>query len=206
MRFKWRLLNLDLCIKIVALICLILLSGIAVSAVADATQNRIYRGFAIYLCLFAQFYSISKIVNEISIIFGQTPILNFNNPFAATSVANFWERWHMSLGNFAKRYIAGPLNFDLRKKKIGIKTAYGLTTFATFFFIGLWHNLSIEYLLFGLYFSTIITAEKLIFASAIDTLKAKKYGPYALMLYAQIGHFLGFLIVAEKVFSILIKA
>ena len=74
-------------------------------------------------------------------------IPNFNRPFFATSMAELWHRWHMSLINWLTDYIYTPLSFTLRKWKIwGIVFSIMLT----FLISGIWHGAALTCIVWGL--------------------------------------------------------
>lgn len=67
---------------------------------------------------------------------------NFNRPFLATSIQNFWQRWHLSLSNFVSTYLYKPFVRSTGSPRLGI--------FLAFTVVGLWHEFSLGYLLWGL--------------------------------------------------------
>ena len=92
---------------------------------------------------------------------------NFNHPYFAIGIDDYWRRWHMTLGAWFKDYIFYPLSiskFSLwlgkKSKKIFKKHAnkipaiFGLVI--VWFLTGLWHGASWNYILWGLYFGVII--------------------------------------------------
>jgi D-alanyl-lipoteichoic acid acyltransferase DltB (MBOAT superfamily) len=80
-------------------------------------------------------------------VLGFKVMQNFNRPFFATSMADFWRRWHMSLITWLTDYIYTPLSFNFRKYKMrGIVTALMLT----FFISGIWHSASMTFIVWGL--------------------------------------------------------
>lgn len=76
---------------------------------------------------------------------------NFNSPFIARNVKEFWQRWHITLGEYLKNILFTPLSKQLSYLLGlgGIHFGILLTIFATFLFIGVWHGLQNNYLLFG---------------------------------------------------------
>lgn len=72
---------------------------------------------------------------------------NFNKPYLATSVADFWRRWHISFSRWILDYIFKPLQMAWRSWR-GIGTAIALL--ATFFVSGLWHGASWGFVIWGL--------------------------------------------------------
>jgi alginate O-acetyltransferase complex protein AlgI len=80
-------------------------------------------------------------------ILGINVMQNFKRPFCATSMAEFWRRWHISLISWLTDYIYTPLSFILRKRGVwGIIIALMFT----FFLSGLWHGASLAFIVWGL--------------------------------------------------------
>jgi alginate O-acetyltransferase complex protein AlgI len=79
-------------------------------------------------------------------VMGINVMPNFNRPFFATSMSEFWRRWHISLISWLTDYIFTPLSFSLRKYKIwGIVMAIMLT----FIISGIWHGASLTFIVWG---------------------------------------------------------
>lgn len=71
---------------------------------------------------------------------------NFNRPFFATTISEFWRRWHMSLITWLTDYVYTPLSFSLRKYGIwGIVLALNLT----FIISGIWHGAAVCFIVWG---------------------------------------------------------
>lgn len=70
---------------------------------------------------------------------------NFNDPYFSSSIREFWQRWHISLGTWLKDYIYIPLGGN--RKGLFRK---GLNTLIVFMISGLWHGTTLNYLLWGL--------------------------------------------------------
>lgn len=77
---------------------------------------------------------------------------NFNHPYTATSMTDFWRRWHMSLGSFFRDYLYIPMGGNRRHQSLNILTVWFLT--------GMWHGASWNFIIWGLYFGLIIMIEK----------------------------------------------
>jgi len=78
---------------------------------------------------------------------------NFNKPFLAGGVIDFWSRWHMTLSNWLKTYVYSPLLLSSMRRFPATKTQAYLGVFAyfvTFFLVGAWHGQSAKFLFFGL--------------------------------------------------------
>ena len=77
---------------------------------------------------------------------------NFKYPYTATSISDFWRRWHISLSSFFKDYVYIPLG--------GNRKHVYLNLFIVWFLTGLWHGASWNFIFWGLYFFIFISLEK----------------------------------------------
>jgi D-alanyl-lipoteichoic acid acyltransferase DltB (MBOAT superfamily) len=92
-------------------------------------------------------------------VMGLTVMDNFNRPFLATSMGDFWRRWHMSLITWLTDYIYTPLSFTLRRFRIwGIVIALMLT----FLLSGIWHGATVTYVVWGLVQGLLLSIEALL--------------------------------------------
>ncbi len=76
---------------------------------------------------------------------------NFDRPFAAASVMDFWNRWHMTLSNWLKSYVYNPLLLTLMRRtssRAMEPCLCVLCLFVTFLLIGVWHGRTSEFILF----------------------------------------------------------
>lgn len=71
---------------------------------------------------------------------------NFDSPFKATGIINFWQRWHITLTQFLTTYLYGPLLTSF--KNINFLNSM-ITTMIVFLIAGLWHGPSWTYVIFG---------------------------------------------------------
>jgi len=72
---------------------------------------------------------------------------NFKYPYFATSIADFWRRWHISFSRWILDYIFKPLQIEWRTAgKVGVVAAL----MVTFFFSGLWHGVALTFIAWGL--------------------------------------------------------
>ncbi len=81
---------------------------------------------------------------------------NFNYPYIAKSIKDFWNRWHISLSSFFRDYVYIPLGGNRKgeaRRVLNLLIVWSLT--------GLWHGASWNYVLWGLYFFVFICAENL---------------------------------------------
>lgn len=99
---------------------------------------------------------------------------NFKYPYMSTSIADFWRRWHISLGTFFKDYIYIPLGGNKKSQIRNILVVWALT--------GLWHGASWNFVLWGSYFGFILLLEKFIIGKILDSIPLIFRHLYALFL------------------------
>ena len=80
---------------------------------------------------------------------------NFNDPYIAKSVTDFWRRWHMTLGSWFREYLYFPLGGNRCSKGRHI-----FNMFVVWAATGLWHGASWNFVLWGLYFFVFLVLEK----------------------------------------------
>jgi alginate O-acetyltransferase complex protein AlgI len=90
---------------------------------------------------FSQFAGYSDIAIGLARIAGFRINENFNYPFLAKNMREFWTRYHISLSDFCRDYIYSPVASRFRNPRIGV--------LITMVVIGLWHELSFRYLAWG---------------------------------------------------------
>ena len=82
---------------------------------------------------------------------------NFNYPYIAKSITDFWRRWHISLSTFFKDYVYIPLGGSRVSKVLNIRNILIVWTLT-----GIWHGASWNFVLWGLYFGIILVIEKFV--------------------------------------------
>jgi D-alanyl-lipoteichoic acid acyltransferase DltB (MBOAT superfamily) len=118
----------------------------------------------IFIYLFFDFAGYSMIAVAIGQLLGVPTPNNFDRPFRALSVTDFWTRWHISLGTFIRKNVYYPIQVALVRRH-GIQHAKKIAFFssaAAFSVVGLWHQFSLNFLLWGFLLGIIMGAEKLI--------------------------------------------
>lgn len=96
---------------------------------------------------YADFSGYTDMALAVGLLLGFQLMDNFNRPFKAHSVAEYWRRWHLSLSTWLLDYLFKPLQISLRRMK---KAGTALAIFITFFIVGLWHGPSFTFIFFGL--------------------------------------------------------
>lgn len=83
---------------------------------------------------------------------------NFNYPYVATSITDFWRRWHISLSSWFKDYVYIPLGGNRCKTPRVI-----INLLIVWFLTGLWHGAAWNFILWGLYYGVLLILEKYVF-------------------------------------------
>lgn len=97
--------------------------------------------------IYADFSGYSDMAIGLGKLLGFELTINFHYPLFATSIADFWRRWHISLTSWLTDYVFTPLSFIWRRKgKYGIIAAILIN----FFIVGIWHGANWTYIVYGL--------------------------------------------------------
>ena len=132
-------------------------------------------GLVLYaLRLYADFSGGMDVVRGVSRMFGVELPENFRRPFFSQSVAEYWRRWHITLGGWFRSYLLYPLTTSragialgrgasrIFGKKAGRMVPTALATLLVFLLIGIWHGLSWNAAVYGGYFGIIMGVSMLL--------------------------------------------
>jgi len=108
--------------------------------------------------IYADFSGYSHIAIGTASILGFRLMKNFNYPYFARDIADFWQRWHISLTTWFRDYLFLPVSFAIvwkikTEKVLLIKTdmfIYIIASLGTWFMTGLWHGANYTFLIWGL--------------------------------------------------------
>ena len=129
---------------------------------ASRSISLAWLGLIAYLIqLYFDFAGYSDIATGLGGMFGFTLPENFNYPYAASSLKDFWNRWHMTLGAWMKSYIYIPIFRACQGKKMKQLTCYLLGSLGVWLFSGAWHGVGMKTIYFGLYYFLFIAGERL---------------------------------------------
>ncbi len=126
------------------------------------------------LCYMLQIYFDFSGYSDMAIgmgrIFGFHFLENFNFPYIASSITDFWRRWHISLSSFFRDYVYIPLGGNRVSKGrwiFNLLVVWGLT--------GLWHGASWNFVLWGLYYFVFLIVEKLWLGKYLEKTRVFKH-------------------------------
>lgn len=102
---------------------------------------------------------------------------NFNYPYIAKSITDFWRRWHISLSTWFKEYVYIPLGGNrkgVKRQVLNLLIVWGLT--------GLWHGAAYNFVLWGLYYGLLLILEKFVLKKFLDRLPSFVQHIYTLFI------------------------
>jgi alginate O-acetyltransferase complex protein AlgI len=132
------------------------------------------RIYAFYFFLYFNFAGYCDVVVGIGSLLGVRPPENFNKPFLARNISEFWLRFHMSLTAWLTDYVFSPAyKWALERDWLAFRPllAMNIALLSTMIVSGLWHGTTLSFLLFGLTHGVYF-----IIYRTWDTLAAKRFG------------------------------
>ena len=127
------------------------------------------------LQIYFDFSAYSDMAIGLGHIFGFTFPENFNYPYCADSIRDFWRRWHISLSTWFREYVYIPLGGNrhgLARTLLNMLVVWSLT--------GLWHGAGWNFILWGLYYFLLLAAERLFLGRLLERLPRVLRHAYAL--------------------------
>lgn len=140
--------------------CAVIADGLlAQSTLSEQSSFGILLGvFAYALQLYLDFSAYSDMAIGMGLMVGFHYKENFNYPYVADSVTDFWRRWHISLSSFFRDYVYIPLGGN----RVSIPRNI-LNLFVVWALTGFWHGASWNFLLWGIFYFLFLTLEKFVF-------------------------------------------
>jgi alginate O-acetyltransferase complex protein AlgI len=115
------------------------------------------------LQLYFDFSAYSDMALGLGKMLGFTFLENFNFPYKAKSIREFWQRWHISLSNWFRDYLYIPLGGN----RVSAQRVY-LNLFIVFFLTGLWHGATWNFVIWGLLHGSFMIIERIGFGKILD--------------------------------------
>lgn len=133
-----------------------------------------------FLWLYLDFSAYSDIAVGVGRLLGIATPENFNRPYLARNAIDFWNRWHISLAHFIRRNLFIPIQLHLTRR-LGGRYPLAIASVAfsiAFVLCGLWHGLTINFLLWG-----VIHAAALVIANLWRAWLKKRLGTAGVKRY-----------------------
>ena len=109
------------------------------------------------LQIYGDFAGYSAIARGVSRLLGIEMMVNFRQPYLATTVTDFWRRWHISLSTWFRDYLYVPLGGN---KKSKLRTNFNLMIVMTI--AGLWHGAAFGFVLWGILHGLFLIVDKFV--------------------------------------------
>lgn len=119
--------------------------------------------FSYFFMIYFDFAGYSRMARGIGSIFGFGIPRNFDHPYLALSVQDFWRRWHISLTSWFRDYVYIPLGGNRVDQKRWI-----LNVLAVWLLTGIWHGFGLSFIFWGLLQGGLILFERLVLKEKID--------------------------------------
>jgi len=138
--------------------------------ITETVLSSWLKPIAYTLQIYFDFSGYSDMAIGLGLMFGFKFLENFNYPLIASSITDFWRRWHISLSSWFRDYVYIPLGGNRVSKLKWIRNL-----FVVWFLTGFWHGASWNFIIWGLYFGVILVIEKLFIGKYIAKTKVFKY-------------------------------
>lgn len=119
------------------------------------TLNALITVIAYSLQIYFDFSGFCDMAQGISLMLNIDVPVNFNSPYRAASIGEFWDRWHITLTKFFTKYVYIPLGGNRKGK---IRTYINILII--FFISGIWHGCNITFVIWGLIHGFIMVVER----------------------------------------------
>jgi len=113
--------------------------------------------FAYTFQIYFDFSGYSDMAIGLGKMFGFTFMENFEDPYTSQSVTEFWKRWHISLGNWMKRYLYIPLGGN----RVESNSRLYFNLWLVFVLSGLWHGAAWTFVVWGIYHGLWLVLERI---------------------------------------------
>jgi alginate O-acetyltransferase complex protein AlgI len=145
-------------------------------------------GFGIQI--YCDFSGYTDVAIGIALLLGFRLPLNFNSPYKAENITDFWKRWHISLTTWFRDYVFLPIAFRVSggmkaQKYLGIKAEYYIYLIAgiiTFVLTGLWHGAAWRFLIWGGLHGLALVLHRF-WTGYVSKRMRKKYFPHFLSVF-----------------------
>lgn len=151
-------------------------ADLAFRSAGTQTAATAWAGLVLYtMQLYFDFSGYSDMAIGLARIFSIRFPLNFDSPFKATSITEFWQRWHITLTRYVTLYLYNPILLQVQRRRLaagkkvsrktlatpaGFAAMVAFPTLLTMLLTGIWHGAGLQFLLFGLLHGVYLTANQ----------------------------------------------
>jgi alginate O-acetyltransferase complex protein AlgI len=151
-------------------------ADIAFRNAGSLSAANAWTGLVVYsMQLYFDFSGYSDMALGLARMFSIRFPLNFDSPYKATSVTEYWQRWHMTLTRYITLYLYNPVLLSVQRRRVAsgrkisrksLATVGGFTemvaypTMFTMLLTGIWHGAGLQFIIFGLIHGVYLTANQ----------------------------------------------
>jgi D-alanyl-lipoteichoic acid acyltransferase DltB (MBOAT superfamily) len=151
-------------------------ADVAFRSAGSLTSLGAITGLVVYsMQLYFDFSGYSDMAMGLARVFSIRFPLNFDSPWKATSVTEYWQRWHMTLTRYITLYLYNPILMGVQRRRVaagrrisrkalatpaGFAAMVAYPTMVTMLLTGLWHGAGVQFLIFGLIHGVYLTANQ----------------------------------------------
>jgi len=164
---------------------------ISAANVSDLSMAMAWAGaIAFTLEIYFDFSGYSDMAIGLGKMIGFDFVENFNYPYTARNIREFWRRWHISLSTWLRDYLFLPMAYSISGKLkkdtyFHVRTdkiIYFIATLVTFLVCGLWHGAAWTFVAWGLYFAVFLILEQLFLGRLLKKIWAPLQHLYTLLV------------------------
>ena len=151
-------------------------ANLAFANAGTLSMTSSWTGLVLYtMQLYFDFSGYSDMALGLARIFSIRFPLNFDSPYKATSVTEYWQRWHMTLTRYVTLYLYNPILLGVQRRRLaagkkisrkslatvgGFSAMVAYPTIITMLLTGLWHGAGPQFIIFGLLHGIYLTANQ----------------------------------------------
>ncbi len=151
-------------------------ADLAFRSAGTQTATAAWAGLVLYtMQLYFDFSGYSDMAIGLARIFSIRFPLNFDSPFKATSITEYWQRWHITLTRYVTLYLYNPILLHVQRRRMvagkkvsrktlatpaGFTAMVAFPTIITMLLTGIWHGAGLQFLIFGLLHGVYLTANQ----------------------------------------------
>ena len=151
-------------------------ADVAFANAGQLSAANAWVGLIVYsMQLYFDFSGYSDMAIGLARIFSIRFPLNFDSPYKATSVTEYWQRWHMTLTRYITVYLYNPILLSVQRRRVaggkktsrkalatfgGFTSMVAYPTMITMLLTGIWHGAGVQFLVFGLVHGVYLTANQ----------------------------------------------
>ncbi len=119
--------------------------------------------YAYSLQLYFDFFGYSLIAGGVGVLLGFPMVVNFNDPYRAKGIADFYRRWHITLGSWFRDYVYIPLGGSRKGPAITV-----INLLIVWILTGLWHGGTLNFVIWGLVLGLFIISERFLVSGVME--------------------------------------